>query len=76
MCTRDILEVFLRAKGGRHVRLNLAAIYEPVVQKMWEPQHLKPYGPPQAVTAIALLFLICFIGRKNLCLKIVDTWGT
>jgi hypothetical protein len=39
---------------------SLAAMYERIVWKMWDPQHLKLFGPRQPVTGIALLFFTAY----------------
>jgi hypothetical protein len=54
MCTRNIPG----GGEGRPARKadNLTAICEPIVYKMWEPQHLTSLWPPRPVTGIPLPF--------------------
>jgi hypothetical protein len=55
--------MFLGVKGGRHARKadNLTAIYEAIVWKMWEPQHLTTQWASTACyrDTFTLLFTAC-----------------
>jgi hypothetical protein len=47
-------KIFLRSKEWPTLKAdNLAAIYEPIIYKLWDPDISKPYRPSMPVRGIA-----------------------